>query len=103
MKRTALFAAAFGAVIGIAAVAPAEAMPTPTPTVSRSTDVTQARVVVRYGYWRGHRGYRYARPGYRVYNGFWYPAIAFGPTVVVRPGRAWYRCGPRWNRHRCWR
>jgi hypothetical protein len=60
---------------------------TSTPTVNRATDVHQARVVVKYGYWRGHRGYRYRRPGYRFYNGFWYSGIAFGPTVVIRPGR----------------
>lgn len=103
MRKLSLTAAALGAMMGVASVAPAEAMPNVNPTVHRSTDVQQARVVVRYGYWRGHRGYRYRRPGYRFYNGFWYPSIAFGPAVVIRPGRAWYWCGPRWNRHRCWR
>ncbi|MDQ6434519.1 BA14K family protein [Mesorhizobium sp. LHD-90] len=53
----------------------------------------------RRGYYRGHRGYDYYRPGYRRYDdGFWYPAAAFAagailggaiasePRVVVREG-----------------
>jgi hypothetical protein len=103
MNRIAIVATALSALIGISAAAPAEAMPAPTPTVHRSTDVQQARVVVRYGYYRGHRGYRYRRPGYRFYGGFWYPPVAFGPTVVIRPGRAWYWCGRPGHRHRCYR
>ncbi|QPC87708.1 BA14K family protein [Mesorhizobium sp. NBSH29] len=31
----------------------------------------------RGGYYRGHRGYRNHRPGYRRHNGFWFPAAAF--------------------------
>ena len=99
MKKL-LTLAALGAIMGVTSIAPVEAMPNANPTVRGSTDVQQARVVVRYGYWRGHRGYRDRRPGYRMYNGFWYPPAAF---VVVTPRRAWYWCGPRWNRHRCWR
>ncbi len=100
--KTSVFALALGAIIGISSAIPAEAMPVQAPTVNRTTDVQQTRVVVRYGYYRGHRGYRYARPGYRAYNGFWYPPIAFAPTVVIRPaGRPWRWCGPRWNRYRC--
>jgi len=101
MNRLSIFAAALGALMGVSVVAPAEAMPVPTQTVSRTTDVTEARVVVRYGYWRGHRGYRNGRPGYRRYNGFWYPAIAFSPVIVIRPGGRWHWCGPRHHRYRC--
>jgi hypothetical protein len=32
---------------------------------------------IRKGYYRGHRGYRHHRPGYRWYNGWWFPATAF--------------------------
>jgi hypothetical protein len=32
---------------------------------------------IREGYFRGHRGYRNHRPGYRWYNGWWFPAAAF--------------------------
>lgn len=41
------------------------------------------RIVNRggYGYYGGYRGYRYARPGYRNYNGWWFPAAAFGAIV----------------------
>jgi hypothetical protein len=34
-----------------------------------------------YGYYRGYRGYRDYRRGYRSYNGFWFPAAAFGALV----------------------
>lgn len=38
----------------------------------------------RGGYWHGHRGYRYARPGYRRYSdGFWYPLAAFTAGAIV--------------------
>jgi hypothetical protein len=101
MKKLHLCAASLGMLIGISAAMPAEAMPMPTPTATRQTDVQQARVVVRYGYWRGHRGYRYRRSGYRYYNGFWYPGVAFGPAIVVAPRRHWAWCGPRHHRYRC--
>lgn len=52
-------------------------------------------------YYRGYRGYRDARPGYRYYNGYYFPAAAFiagaiitgaiansQPRVVVRSGSA---------------
>ncbi|WP_274629104.1 BA14K family protein [Arvimicrobium flavum] len=35
------------------------------------------------GYWRGHRGYRYWRNGYREYNGWWYPLAAFTAGAVI--------------------
>lgn len=37
----------------------------------------------RYSYYRGHRGYRDYRPGYRQYNGFWFPAAAFITGAIV--------------------
>lgn len=40
----------------------------------------------RYHVWRGHRGYRHHRPGYRLYNGFWYPPAAFSLGIVIKPG-----------------
>lgn len=36
-----------------------------------------------YGYWNGHRGYRYARPGYRYYNGWWFPAAALATGALI--------------------
>jgi hypothetical protein len=43
------------------------------------------RVVNRggYGYWNGNRGYRYARPGYRYYNGWWFPAAALATGALI--------------------
>ena len=38
----------------------------------------------RYGYYRGYRGYRSERYGYRRHNdGWWYPLAAFGAGVVI--------------------
>ncbi|MGV1759276.1 BA14K family protein [Rhizobium sp. A22-96] len=38
----------------------------------------------RGGYWHGHRGYRYARPGYRRYHdGYWYPLAAFTAGAII--------------------
>jgi hypothetical protein len=49
-------------------------------------------------YWRGHRGSRYYRPGYRRHNDWWFPAAAFlggaiiGNVIASQP-RATYRRG----------
>jgi hypothetical protein len=53
---------------------------------------------VRYHTWRGHRGYRDYRPGYRRYNGFWYPPAAFSLGVVIRPGVRHGSAHVRWCR-----
>ncbi|MCJ8053118.1 BA14K family protein [Shinella curvata] len=37
----------------------------------------------RHGWHRGHRGYRYARPGYRHHNGYWFPLAAFGAGAII--------------------
>ncbi|MCX7304433.1 MAG: BA14K family protein [Hyphomicrobiales bacterium] len=37
----------------------------------------------KYGWYHGHRGYPYKRPGYRYYNGFWFPAGAFIAGAVI--------------------
>ena len=38
----------------------------------------------RPGYWKGHRGYRHQRPGYRRHSdGFWYPLAAFGIGAAI--------------------
>ncbi|MDI7861469.1 BA14K family protein [Rhizobiaceae bacterium n13] len=54
----------------------------------------------RPGYYGGYRGYNYYRPGYRYYDGYWFPLAAFAtgaiiggalasppPPVVEYPGR----------------
>jgi hypothetical protein len=37
----------------------------------------------RYGWYRGHRGYRYNRPGYRYHDGYWFPFAAFGAGALI--------------------
>ncbi|MER2536914.1 MAG: BA14K family protein [Rhizobiaceae bacterium] len=36
-----------------------------------------------YAWYKGHRGYRNYRPGYREYNGFWFPAAAFVAGAII--------------------
>lgn len=56
-------------------------------------------------YYRGHRGYRHHRPGYRQYNGWWFPPAAFIAGAIVGGAIAndppvQYR--PRGNAHVQW-
>lgn len=56
-------------------------------------------------YLRGHRGYRHHRPGYRQYNGWWFPSAAFmagaimGGAMTAEPP---VRYRPRGNAHIDW-
>lgn len=45
----------------------------------------EARFERRNGvpYYRGHRGYRDRRPGYRQHNGFWFPPAAFIAGAII--------------------
>jgi hypothetical protein len=36
-----------------------------------------------YRTYRGYRGYPYYRPGYRRYNGWWYPSAAFALGAIL--------------------
>jgi hypothetical protein len=36
-----------------------------------------------YAWYGQHRGYRYYRPGYREYNGYWFPAAAFLAGALI--------------------
>ncbi|MBZ9674057.1 BA14K family protein [Mesorhizobium sp. ES1-3] len=53
-----------------------------------------------HAYWHGHRGYRHHRPGYRRYNGWWFPPAAFALGAII--GGAIDRNGPAINRHVRW-
>jgi len=53
-----------------------------------------------HAYWHGHRGYRHHRPGYRRYNGWWFPPAAFALGAII--GGAIDRNGPATNRHIQW-
>ena len=37
----------------------------------------------RHGWYGGHRGYRHYRPGYRYYDGYWFPLAAFGAGAII--------------------
>lgn len=51
----------------------------------RRQDRREARFEQRNGryYYNGQRGYRDKRPGYRYYNGFWFPAGAFIAGAII--------------------
>ncbi len=51
----------------------------------RRQDRREARFERRgnYGYYNGRRGYRERRPGYRYYQGFWFPPAAFIAGAVI--------------------
>ena len=34
-------------------------------------------------YWRGHRGYREPRPGYRRHGDYWFPLAAFATGMII--------------------
>ncbi|WP_280777215.1 BA14K family protein [Rhizobium sp. SG_E_25_P2] len=103
-----------GAIMAFTSIVPvtAQPMPLPRPQAETGTDLVQVReqgrriIRQRHNNWRGHRGYRYHRHGYRRHsNGFWYPLAAFSagaiiggaiaaPSVRVRTGnphRRWCR------------
>lgn len=78
----------------LATIAPLAAAPVmmqkPGAQISGETDVLQIRHK-RSGFYRdrnrayyhGHRGYRERRPGYRHYNGFWFPPSAFSFGIII--------------------
>jgi hypothetical protein len=86
MRKTSTFlATALGTVFVISSVLPVQAFPNAPPRVETSSPIQLAQVKVKVKVWRGHRGYRERRRGYRRHiDGFWYPPSAF--VVTVRPG-----------------
>lgn len=110
MKRLPLSvtALALSAIFAVSSVASVEAMPVPQQHVKASSDIENVKMIrrnhnvrsnkkisrnhatwrghqARNGYrtWRGHRGFRSYHPGYRRYNGFWFPPAAFAAGVVI--------------------
>ncbi|TIP89469.1 MAG: BA14K family protein [Mesorhizobium sp.] len=68
-----------------------------------------------FRYWRGHRGYRYYRPGYRRYGDYWFPLAAFATgalitgAIISNQPRPVYRgdahvewCYSRYRSYRAW-
>lgn len=101
MYRPTFAAIALSALMALTSALPASAMPMTSKPADMPSQVEKAQVVIKYKNWRGHRGYRAQRPGYRRHSdGFWYPRAAF--SVRVAPGVR-VRVGPaqaRWCRDR---
>lgn len=99
MFTTRIIPAALSAVFLVASVAPSQAFTNiPVPTkADRSSLVEDVQYRhdrdrdYRRGYYRhnnryyynGHRGYSYYRPGYRSYNGYWFPLAAFATGAII--------------------
>jgi hypothetical protein len=105
--------AALFAVLGLATAAPAAAVPanfmSAPVQVAAPSEVQNVqyrssnrrsfdeRRLERRGsnyYYNGHRGYRYARPGWRSHNGWWFPPAAFALGAIV--GSQYARPAPRY-------
>ena len=50
-------------------------------------------------FYNGHRGYRDRRPGWRQYNGFWFPPSAFSFGIIISPSRGRVSLSAQ---HRAW-
>lgn len=98
MKKilSALCASAIGLTAISIPLATASAAPFVPMEVQNGSDVTQVdwhgRRDYRRGgfyarggahFYNGHRGYRHYRPGYRSYNGWWFPLAAFGAGALI--------------------
>ena len=68
----------------------------------RRNDRRDARFERRNGnaYYNGRRGYRERRPGYREYNGYWFPAAAFIAGAII--GGATSGAGSSSSSHVAW-
>lgn len=82
LKRLAALALA-SAVVLTSFVPSQAAMPLPAPVVSGTSDLTHVDNRKRPYYYRGHRGYRHHRPGYRYHNGYWFPLAAFATGAII--------------------
>lgn len=107
--KTKILAGAMSALILATSFAPAQAF---MPVQAKATEASQPLVPVQYyrpdangdvingqyqsrnqrrylrqerrqGYYNGYRGYRERRPGYRQYNGFWFPLGAFAAGAIL--------------------
>lgn len=87
-----LLASALATSFAVASIAPVNAAPVYVPqTANVSSNVKDVawrghnRVYIRDGrhYWRGHRGYRHWRHGYRRHGDFWFPLAAFATGAII--------------------
>ncbi|MGV3552468.1 BA14K family protein [Rhizobium sp.] len=87
MNRPTFAAVALSALMAVTFAIPANALPMTAAPAKASSQIeqVQAKIVIKTKNWRGHRGYRERRSGYRRHtDGYWYPRAAF--TVRVAPG-----------------
>ncbi|CAN7148860.1 cell surface protein [Rhizobium leguminosarum] len=79
MFRLAPSTAALGALLVLAAIAPAQAAPVQTVPPPAVSDVKMVQYKAHAGTWHGYHGFRTERPGTRRHSdGYWYPLAAFG-------------------------
>lgn len=93
MRKAAIsFIAAFGALTFVAPASAAPVFVPATPQISSDVIEVQRRGRHhhdrferrgRHTYWRGHRGYRHHRPGYRRHGDYWFPPAAFALGAIV--------------------
>lgn len=84
-------AAAMGLTAIVSTMTPAGAAPVLFPKLEAgASDVQQVRDgpgrFYRRGnnyYYNGHRGYRHSRPGWRQYDGWWFPPAAFVAGAII--------------------
>lgn len=97
-------ATALAASFAVASIMPANAasiyVPQNTDLASNVQQVQwhgRDRVVIRegHGYWRGHRGSRHWRHGYRRHGDFWFPLAAFATGAIISGAIANDRPPPR--------
>ena len=107
--RLRLTAVAIAAASAFTSLAPAQAFQMPSaPGISPTGNVTEIQYRDRWewrrdrpGWYRGHRGYRDRRPGYRYYNGYWFPLAAFATGAIIGGAISNDRAGYS-SRHVAW-
>ncbi len=88
MRKVQLGALAMAMALPVPALAVPLAVPG-TPTVDNAVIQVQSRRHHRFerrrdgAYLNGRRGYRERRPGYRSYNGYWFPPAAFVAGAII--------------------
>ncbi|HCL64351.1 MAG TPA: BA14K family protein [Rhizobium sp.] len=82
-----LAALVLASAVVLTSYAPSQAMPVPVPVpaMKTATDVVTVDYYRRPPYYdyNGYRGYREPRPGYRYYNGYWFPLAAFAAGAII--------------------
>lgn len=84
-------AAIFSVLTAVAPVSAMPAVPVPVRAPPTASGLPVEQVAHRHGfhrvrgvyYYNGHRGVVVARPGYRYYRGYWFPAAAFAAGAAV--------------------